>query len=266
MKKDKKSKNHRNGPEMLIGDDTPFAVTEAYKTLRTNLLFTAAALEANTPHKNAFVVTSPVPNEGKSTTAANLGIAFSQTNAKVLIIDADMRKAVQHRNFLADNSRGLSTCLVNLDSLADSIHHNVRRGLDLLPEGPTPPNPSELLSSPSMKKLLDIVCRVYDYIIIDTPPITVVSDALTFAGCTAGLLMVIRPDVCRHIDVRRSFDSIGLAGIHVLGVVMSDVRQNGSGYYRGYRRYGKYGYGKNGDDSYGYGHTPTKNDNSGERS
>lgn len=62
MKKDKKSKNHRNGPEMLIGDDTPFAVTEAYKTLRTNLLFTAAALEANTPHKNAFVVTSPVPN------------------------------------------------------------------------------------------------------------------------------------------------------------------------------------------------------------
>lgn len=255
--KNKKSGAGRLGGSLLIGQDTPFVVTEAYKTLRTNILFTAAALDPETPHKNTLVISSPVPNEGKSTTAANLGIVFAQTNSKILLIDADMRKAVQHQKFRIDNNCGLSNCLVNLDRLTEAIHYNVRKGLDLLTAGPTPPNPSELLSSPAMKKLLDIVCKVYDYVIIDTPPITVVSDALTFAGNTAGLLMVVRPDVCRQADLRRSFDSIELAGIHVLGVVMSDVRQSGGGYYSGYRKYGRYGrYGKYGYSRYGYGPQP----------
>ena len=255
--KNKKSGAGRSGGSLLIGQDTPFVVTEAYKTLRTNILFTAAALDPETPHKNTLVISSPVPNEGKSTTAANLGIVFAQTNSKILLIDADMRKAVQHQKFRIDNNCGLSNCLVNLDKLTEAIHYNVRKGLDLLTAGPTPPNPSELLSSPAMKKLLDIVCKVYDYVIIDTLPITVVSDALTFAGNTAGLLMVVRPDVCRQADLRRSFDSIELAGIHVLGVVMSDVRQSGGGYYSGYRKYGRYGrYGKYGYSRYGYGPQP----------
>lgn len=261
--KNKKKKSRRNSA-MIIDADTPFVVTEAYKTLRTNILFTTAALPPETPHKNALVISSPLPSEGKSTTAANLGVVFAQTNSKVLLIDADMRKAVQHRHFKVDNDRGLSSCLVDLEQLADAIHHSVRPGLDVLTAGPTPPNPSELLSSPAMVKLLDIVCRVYDVVIVDTPPITLVSDALTFAGSTAGLLMVVRPDVCRQIDLRRSFDSIELAGTHVLGVVMSDVRQNGTGYYSGYRRYGKYdkyGYAKYGYSySYSYGHTPKPKD------
>ncbi len=251
----KKKKKARPGSAMVINADTPFVVTEAYKTLRTNILFTTAALAPETPHKNALVISSPLPSEGKSTTASNLGVVFAQTNSRVLIIDADMRKAVQHRNFKVDNERGLSSCLVDLDVLTDAIHHSVKPGLDLLSAGPTPPNPSELLSSPTMQKLLDIVCRVYDFVIIDTPPLTLVSDALTFAGNTAGLLMVVRPDVCRQIDLRRSFDSIDLAGTHVLGVVMSDVRQNGTGYYSGYRRYGKYE--KYGYARYGYGSTST---------
>ena len=101
---------------MVIDSDTPFAVTEAYKTLRTNIQFTTAALAPETPHKNALVISSSLPSEGKSTTASNLGVVFAQTNSKVLLIDADMRKAVQHRNFKVDNKEGLSTCLVNLDS------------------------------------------------------------------------------------------------------------------------------------------------------
>lgn len=261
----KKKKGRRPGSAMVIDSDTPFAVTEAYKTLRTNIQFTTAALAPETPHKNALVISSPLPSEGKSTTASNLGVVFAQTNSKVLLIDADMRKAVQHRNFKVDNKEGLSTCLVNLDRLADAIHHSVKPGLDLLTAGPTPPNPSELLSSPTMQRLLDIVCKVYDYVIVDTPPLTVVSDALTFAGNTAGLLMVVRPDVCRQIDLRRSFDSIELAGTHVLGVVMSDVRQNGSGYYSGYRRYGRYG--KYGYSKYGYSYSSSDADRkSGEKS
>ncbi len=237
LKRNKRSKNNRSDEEMLINEDTPFAVTEAYKMLRTNILFSAAALEEGKAHSNAFVISSSVPGEGKSTTSANLSIAFAQTNARVLLIDADMRKPVQHTRFRTRNSYGLSTCLVSIDRLTEAIHHNVRPGLDLLSAGPTPPNPSELLSSSSMKKLLDIVCKVYDYVLIDTPPINMVSDALTFAGNTAGLLLVARAEFCRHMDIRRSLDSIELSGVHMLGVILDDVRHSGGGYYRSYSRY-----------------------------
>lgn len=256
--KKKKSSRSDYSPKMLLNENTPFAVTEAYKTLRTNTIFTLAAVAHDAPHRNIFAVTSSVPGEGKSLTSANLAISFSQTGSRVLLVDADMRKPVQHRTFGINNDTGLSTVLLALDKMASMIHKNVRPGLDIITSGPIPPNPSELLGSSVMTKFLDVVGRVYDYVIIDTPPITIVTDALTFSFNTAGLLLAVSPDVCRHVDLRHAFEAIELSQTHVLGSVLSNTMTNavGYGYKKSYSRYKyKYGYYKSGYGySYGYGY------------
>ncbi|MBQ4297516.1 MAG: CpsD/CapB family tyrosine-protein kinase, partial [Clostridia bacterium] len=152
-----------------------FYITESYKTIRTNLQFALSATE----DKKVTIVTSYEPNAGKSITTANVAITMAQTGAHVLLIDGDMRNASQHKIFSVTNTNGLSKLLSGLSKPDDtSFFRNVRANLDLLPAGPTPPNPSELLCSKNMKKLLDALREAYDYIFIDCPPVGVISDAL----------------------------------------------------------------------------------------
>ncbi|MCQ2353871.1 MAG: CpsD/CapB family tyrosine-protein kinase [Clostridia bacterium] len=255
-KRNNKNNSRREGhsPNVLLNENTPFAIVEAYKTLRSNVTFSIAAIDQNVPHRNAMVVTSSVPNEGKSVNSANLALSFGQTGGRVLLIDADMRKPTQHLMFEQDNSEsGLSTILLKLNTLASTIRHNVRPGLDLITSGPIPPNPSELLGSQTMIKFLDIVCRVYDYVIVDTPPVTVVTDALTFSHNTAGIILNIRQDYCLHKDLSHAISSIKLSDTNILGTMIADTSSGGGGsgyryryrynygYYR-YRRSSKYGY------------------------
>lgn len=239
----KKKLENGHSPRMLLNENTPFAIAEAYKSLRTNLTFALVATDQDQPHRNAIVVTSSVPNEGKSITSSNIAISFGQTGSRTLLIDADMRKPVQHRMFELNNDVGLSSVLLKLDTLATSIHHNVRPGLDVITSGEIPPTPSELLGSQAMSKLLDIVCQVYDYVIIDTPPVNIVTDALTFSRNTAGILLTVRQSVCLHKDLKRSVENIRLSDSNILGTVLSDVDNGagGTGYrYRYSSRYYNY--------------------------
>ncbi len=228
---------------MLDDDKTPFYIKEAYKTLRTNFIFSVAATK-----KNVVVVSSANPGEGKSTTTVNIAVSLAQAGKKILLIDADMRKPVQHITFKIKNKNGLSDILADMGKFEDIVQKTSIENLSIITSGAKPPNPSELLSSDSFKEMIEKVKNDYDYIIIDTPPINVVSDAIVIKDYIAGVVLVVRHNFTRYEDMNRAVKQIQLSDTNILGFVLNDIeRKYRGGYYKSY--YYKKGYGK----SYGYG-------------
>lgn len=218
-----------------------FQIVEAYKTIRTNLLFALGTTE-----NKAVVISSAEPNAGKSTVSCNLAITMAQTGARVLLIDADMRKPSQHKTFRVKKANGLSRLVSGQIELEDCLCREVAHGLDLIPSGALPPNPSELLSSDAMRELLERLSVQYDYIFIDTPPLGVVADSLVLSDCTAGTILVTRQGQTTYEELQSATESIKNVNGTLLGVVISDMRENP----RSYGRYEKYRYYKAYDYSY----------------
>lgn len=245
-----KKKEHVTGKRMtMLDNEFPFAITEAFKALRTNVMFALS-----TRNSKIFAVSSALPAEGKSTVAANLAITFAQTDSKVLFIDADLRKPVAHRTFNLKNNLGLSTLLGGIDSFREVLNSQVTTGLDVITSGPIPPNPSEMLGSDNMKVLLEKLSEFYDYIIIDTPPINIVSDTLNMLPFVAGVVLVACQGETPNDAFEDAVNSIKFADGHLLGAIIARVQSLGKGgYKKGYKysRYSKYGYSKYG---YGYGY------------
>lgn len=225
----------------------PFAVVEAYKTIRTNLTFLLSSSE-----NKVFGITSPDAGDGKSTTAINMAIAFSQFGDKVLLIDADMRRSSVHKKLKIENNAGLSGFLAGFNNWEEVVT-NISDSLDVITAGQVPPNPSELLGSARFEKLVEEVGQKYSYVIIDTPPIDVVSDALVIAPHTAGLVLVVKDQVTSTDAIKRTIEAAKFANINILGAVMNGANPK-SGRRYGYRKYGKYGYRKYGKYGYGYGY------------
>ncbi len=225
----------------------PFAVVEAYKTARTNLTFLLSAASSN-----IITISSAEVSDGKSTTSVNVAIAFSQLGQKVLLIDGDLRRCSLHKKLKIDNEKGLSTVLAGIDKFEDAIK-STSDTLDVLTAGQIPPNPSELLESEAFKNLLEEKAKEYAYIIIDTPPITVVSDALIVGGITKGIILVVREGYTTTDSVDKALSAAQFAGIDVLGVIMNGVngREKRYKYYR--YRYRYYGRSKNYNSYYKYG-------------
>lgn len=249
-----KKKEDNKSAVMNIAESrqVPFAVVEAYKAIRTNLTF----LLSNSKTK-VFGITSPEAGEGKSTTSVNMAIAFSQLGDKVLLIDADMRKSSIHKKLKIENDAGLSNILAGFNEYKDVITH-INDTFDVITAGQVPPNPSELLGSVRFKELVEAVSKEYSYVIIDTPPMDVVTDALVIAPHTAGLVLVVKDQVTPTDSISRAIEAAKFANINLLGAIMNAANpKSGRGY--SYRRYGyrKYGYRKYGYHKYGYGGTPT---------
>lgn len=211
----------------------PFAVVESYKAIRTNLSFLISSAKSN-----VVIVTSPNSGEGKSTTAANMAIAFSQLGERVLLIDADMRRASLHKKLKIDNIDGLSNILAGMAKVEDCIKQ-VNENFYFLPSGRIPPNPSELLSGPEFEAMLKKVSPAYGCVIIDTPPINVVSDTLVAAPHTAGIVLVVRDGITQNDDIKRVIDSAELANIKILGAVINGIKQSTGGGYGSDSRYNK---------------------------
>ncbi len=224
----------------------PFAVVEAYKAIRTNLTFLLSESEAK-----VIAITSPGAGDGKSTTAVNMAIAFSQLGDKVLLVDADMRRSSIHKKLKKENKIGLSNILAGFNKYTECIS-TVNESLDVITAGQIPPNPSELLGSARFKKFVEDVSKEYSYVIIDTPPVDVVTDALVIAPNTAGLVLVVRDQYTPTDAIKHVVSSAEFAGINILGAVMNGANPKGGRHY-GYRKY-SYGYRKYG---YGYGKKPT---------
>lgn len=246
---DSKKKREADDVHLKLTDkDAPFHIIESYKSIRTNLSFALSTVE-----KKTFVVSSANPGEGKSTTSANIAIAIAQSGSHVLLIDADMRKSIQHKIFELVNKKGLSTAVSKMHTPDECIQKNVMENLDVMTAGPIPPNPSELLASEMMEQMLNELSEKYDAILIDTPPVNVVTDAMELAKSVSGIVLVVRYGRTTDEDVDNVFKRVELANMNLLGFILNGVKSKHAGYYSKYRK-GKYYYKK----GYGYGYYGAK--------
>ncbi len=220
---------------LIVQDDPKAVSSEAFRTLRTNLQFTSPDRKLRT-----ILITSPGPDEGKSTVAANLAIAWAQSGSRVVLIGADLRKPILHRIFGVPSLPGLTGYLTENISLEKIIvPSRIVDGLDLIPSGPIAPNPAELLQSKRMDELLEQLGGSYDYIIFDAPPVVIVTDAAVLASKSDGTLLVIRSgDVPTEMALRAKA-LLENANANILGVVLNRVPLHEG---RGQYYYYHYGY------------------------
>lgn len=226
----------------LLGEKSDFFIREAYKTLRTNVSFTLAGEE----ECKVVVVTSSMQGEGKSTTATNLAISYAMTDKKVLLVDCDMRRPKLARLLEKGNKVGLSNLLMDYDLLGEAVQHTDIEGLDVILVGSIPPNPSELLGSARMRKLIEEMKEKYDYIFLDSPPINMVTDAAVLAPKSNGVLFLVRANQSERGAVIHAVNQLERTQAKVLGFILNDadmerLHYSRSKQYKSYFRYGRYG-------------------------
>ena len=245
-RKDADAEGRQLGGSCLLNEDTDFFIQEAYKSLRTNVMF---ALAGEREH-NIIIVTSSEQSEGKSTTAANLAVSFAQNGRRVLLVDCDMRRPQQGRLLGLRNKLGLSDLLVQADLFERAIQDTHVENLRVLLAGSIPPNPSELLGSRRMQDFLDQVRGEYDMVILDTPPVNVVTDATVLCPRVDGVLVVVRAGRSARGSVLRTVEQLNRASAHMLGFVLNGATSGVGSYGGSYGRYGRYGrYGQYGSYS-----------------
>lgn len=215
----------------LIRDISTFSpLMESYRSLRTNINFAAVGSEMR-----SIVVTSSVPAEGKSTTAANLAMAMALDGKRVIIVDADLRRPSLHKLFRTDSSPGLTDVLVGTHEIEDVVRSSGVENVSVIPAGSPPPNPSELLGSARMGELIGRLQEIADVVLFDTPPTLAVADSVVLASRTDGVLLVIGYGETKKANSKKALDHLRRANARVLGTVLNRVEGPNSGYY-----YGKY--------------------------
>lgn len=232
-KMSKKAALHTTDPKKLLKNTSAFSVKEAYNAIRTNLLFTQHGEKCP-----IFVVTSPTANNGKTINSANLAISFAQMGKKTLIIDADMRNPSLNKLFGLHSKNGLSEILAGLtDNI--SVSKTDVDNLSVLTAGKIPPNPTELLASERMDKLLGFVREHYDCVFIDTPPINIVTDATVFAQKTTGYIVIVKTDTTKVPEVKTAVQTLESIGSSILGFILNDANSDKKKYYSYYRKYSR---------------------------
>jgi capsular exopolysaccharide synthesis family protein len=223
----------------LITEEVPFQYGEAYKSLRTNLQF----LSLDKTIKK-ILVTSSIPGEGKTTVAINLAISLAQLGHKVLLIDCDLRKPYIHKYLrMSGLKNGVTTALNEKNPLENCITHFTDLGIYVMPCGPIPPNPAEILSSNLMLELVTKLEKQFDFIVFDTPPVSVVSDAAIISKFIDGVAFVLRQHYTTSESALMAKKSLENVGANILGCIFNgyDIRKtNKSGEYQYYKKYYKY--------------------------
>ncbi|HEV2827403.1 MAG TPA: polysaccharide biosynthesis tyrosine autokinase [Pyrinomonadaceae bacterium] len=227
-----------SGPVLLINTAGPTSLAEAYKHLRTSILLSTPGRSPKT-----LLITSSVPAEGKTTTAVNTATVLAQTGAKVLIIDADMRRPRLHHVFGLSNGEGLSAILssdITEAEILEKINQYQDSNIYLLSSGAIPPNPAELLGSSQMKRLLDLAGNTFTHIVIDSPPIASFTDGVLIASLVDGVILVVRGGTTSRQVVKRSRQTLNEIGAKIIGVVLNRAEVRSTDYY--YYRYNYKGY------------------------
>ena len=220
-------KKHPLPDELIVARLPRHPISEAYRAIRTNIRFANVDGTVNT-----FLVTSPNPGDGKSTTTANLAISMAQMELSVLLIDADMRKPTQHKLFRVRNTTGLSNALFDeAQNYRNYIHKTGLPNLTLMPSGVLPPNPAELLSSQRLRLLLTHLQGEFDLIIFDTPPLLAVTDAAILGSVIGNSVLVINAKRTKQTALQQAAGSLRNVNGRLLGVVMNDLQENSRSYY-----------------------------------
>lgn len=270
MAKDKKKKFASQQRVLVdnanISSDLKFRIEEAYKSIRANIMFSVVKKGCK-----IIVVSSSLPNEGKTTTTVNLAASISQADQRVLLIDGDLRKPKIHQYFSISSAPGLTDYLSDVASARHKmdifgiIHPTKYENLSVITSGTIPPNPAELLGSDFMRDFLNGISKDFDYIIIDTPPLNVVSDALPLIRESDGVVLVVRDNQTTHPELQKALSSLEFIDAKILGFVVNFVESkagkgSGTSYdsynYGGFgprRSYGYYGYGEYHGGGYEYG-------------
>lgn len=224
-----------NNEELIIYSDPKSSMSEAIRTLRTNLQFSSVDKKIKT-----ILITSSVPGEGKSFIAANLAVSFADSGSKVLLVDADIRKGRQHTIFNRHNKKGLSNLLLkDVDEAYKSyVYESGIKNLDLIFKGTTPPNPSELLNSDKNKHLIDILEKEYDIIIFDGAPINGLPDSLVMSTLVDGVIIITAAKSTSVSVLNETKKNLENVNANILGVVLNRTEARNNKYYGGY--YGSY--------------------------
>jgi capsular exopolysaccharide synthesis family protein len=201
-------------------------ITEAYRTIRTNIQFASVTNDIQ-----VILTTSASPSEGKTATSTNLAVVYAQTGKKVLLIDADLRKPQIHQRFRISNLNGLSSVLIKERTLQECVATASTPGLYLLPSGPIPPNPAEMLSSATFAALLKHCREMFDFIIIDTPPVLSVADALIVSSLVDGVVFVVDAKTTSRTVAKKAVQALEKVNAKILGVVLNRVQKKAADYY-----------------------------------
>ena len=223
---------HPSGPPLVMEGDQYRLVAEAFRSLRTNLQYAALGSPLR-----ILTVTAAGPDEGKSSITANLAVALAQGGTRVLAVGADLRRPALHRAFDLDHRVGLTSVLMGRMSLEEAVRHTEPWGVDVLPSGPLPPNPAELLGSRQMAALLEEMRQRWELVLLDTPPVVALSDAALLAARSDGVLLVVTAHQTPRdvvVAARRQLEQVGA---RILGVVLNRVRPSESGRYHYYYYY-----------------------------
>lgn len=225
-----------NGSEVfrfITAGNAPFHFVEAYNALRTNIEFLTATSGAK-----CFVITSALPDEGKSNVTLNLAASLSQNGKNVIVVECDLRKPSMHRLIKAPRSlEGLSSVLSGSSSLKDSLIRCEEGKFSILPAGIAPSNPSELLGKPQMSALLSLLKKHFDYILLDAPPISLVTDAAVLGRIADGALLVIRSDYAQTATIIAAKEKLETVNVKVFGTILTRYDVKKQAYRRGYSSY-----------------------------
>lgn len=243
-RKEKKKARRHNADADLVGEDIPFAATEAYKLLRTKIQYSFS--DDNACH--VIGVSSALSGEGKSTTSINLAYTLAQLNKNVLLVDCDLRRPSVAVKLKLPQEHGLSGYLTQQSSIEQAAWKcKMKHGSTFMvvPAGQIPPNPTELLSSPRMERFMEHFAKNFDYVILDLPPVAEVSDALVAAKLADGVLLAVRQDYCNRVALDDTIKQFEFVNGRILGLLLTCTTDRGAGYgksyyKRQYRRYGKY--------------------------
>lgn len=230
-----KSKNNSNqgslnGASLITTTKPNSVVAEQFRTIRTNIQFFMVDKDLK-----SLIFTSSGPGEGKSTISANTAIVFASQGKRVLLVDADMRKPTVHKTFNIPNHEGLTTLLTEKDvKLSSVIRQGTNENLFILTSGPIPPNPSELLDSNKMNKIIEILEGAFDLVIFDMPPVITVTDSQIMATKTDGTIFVIRSGVANKEALIKSKQLLDIVNANVIGTVFNGVERTKDSAYKYY--------------------------------
>lgn len=237
LRKKRASNSSTHSSTYILSDKSAFYIKEAYCAVRTNLSFALKDVEGC----KIIAVTSAVAGDGKTTASVNLAISISQTNSRVLLIDADMRKGSVRRYLDLQRTNGLSSILSGVSKVVDEVIIKTPYGFDCMTAGPTPTNPAELLVSDTTKDMLEILSKHYDYIIIDTPPVAIVSDALVLSKLVSGFVVVVSEMSSTIPEINETVKALEFSEAKILGFVYNCSEVNKS-YANRYKYFGRKNY------------------------